>query len=323
MPQPRKALISLRDTPYYHCMSRCVRRAFLCGQDEYSGINYEHRRDWLEDKLHQTASAFAIKLCAYAVMNNHYHVVLNVREDTAQSWTNLEVVQRWHSLFSGTAISQLFELGAPLKPSELEHVSDCVNRWRKRLTDISWFMRVVNESIARRANAEDECKGRFWEGRFKSQALLDEKSLLSCMAYVDLNPVRAGIAKSPETSDHTCVQQRINAVRSNHETTESIEQFMGTRSEEIGLPFVLADYLELVDWTGRIMRSDKRGAMDPALPPILGRLGLERENWNILTTDFESQFSHWVGAEDQVRQIYKDKHYQRIPSTRQYRTLLG
>jgi putative transposase len=63
MLQPRKNIISLADTPYYHCMSRCVRRAFLCGVDHYSGNDYEHRRAWLEDKLHHTASIFAIKLC--------------------------------------------------------------------------------------------------------------------------------------------------------------------------------------------------------------------------------------------------------------------
>ena len=118
MPQPRKTLISLSDTPFYHCMSRCVRRAFLCGVDDYSGINYEHRRDWLEYKLHRTADAFAIRLCAYAVMNNHYHVVLNVRSDMAASWSDHEVVERWHRLFSGTSLSQQFELGEALSDPE-------------------------------------------------------------------------------------------------------------------------------------------------------------------------------------------------------------
>ena len=198
MPQPRKSLICLSDTPFYHCMSRCVRRAFLCGIDHYSGIDYQHRRDWLEDKLHHTADAFAIKLCAYAVMNNHYHVVLNVRSDIAESWTHYEVVERWHRLFSGTPLSQQFILGAPLSKSESEGLSKDIAVWRQRLTDISWFMRIVNEAIARQANSEDNCTGRFWEGRFKSQALLDDKALLSCMAYVDLNPIRASIAKTPE-----------------------------------------------------------------------------------------------------------------------------
>lgn len=323
MPQPRKSLISLDDTPFYHCIARCVRRAFLCGVDGYSGINYEHRRDWLEDKLHQTAEAFAIKLCAYAVMNNHYHVVLNVRSDIAESWSNHEVVEHWHMLFSGTPISQQFEMGATLTKPEIESLNNDIAKWRKRLADISWYMRVVNEAIARQANTEDKCTGRFWEGRFKSQALLDDKALLSCMAYVDLNPIRAGIAKSPEGSEFTCVKKRIIAEKSKRSLIETIEQFTGNQNEEVGLPFLLTDYLELIDWTGRILRDDKRGAINSNLPPILERLGFERSAWNKLTTSFESQFTHWVGQEEAVKVIYKDRKYQRIPSVAVNRLLLG
>ena len=319
MPQPRKSLICLSDTPFYHCMSRCVRRAFLCGVDSYSGVDYEHRRDWLESKLLCLADTFAIKLCAYAIMNNHYHVVLNVRSDLALSWSKTEVVERWHALFSGTALSQAFAAGAALNKTQTHLLNKEVALWRHRLSDISWFMRIINESIARQANAEDKCTGRFWEGRFKSQALLDDQALLACMAYVDLNPIRAGIAKSPETSDHTSIQQRIN---SKH-THSALEQFIGSRSQEIGLPFLLKDYLELVDWTGRIVRDDKYGAINSGLPPILQRLNLELDAWKTVTTEFEGRFKQWVGAETLMQQIYKNKHYQRIPSTAQHRTLFG
>ena len=323
MPQPRQSIISLNDTPFYHCMSRCVRRAFLCGVDHYSGVSYEHRRDWLEEKLLLVADVFAIKLCAYAVMSNHYHVVLNVRSDMAESWNPYDVVERWHRLFSGTPLSQQFMLGAPLTKAESELLSKDIAVWRKRLTDISWFMRIVNESIARQANSEDQCTGRFWEGRFKSQALLDDKALLSCMAYVDLNPIRAGITKTPEASDFTCVQKRIQSLKSNEPTPSMIEDFVGHQSEHIGLPYQLNEYLDLVDWTGRILLPKKRGSINPNLPPILERLGFDNNKWRTLTTAFEAQFSHWVGHEKSVKQIYMDKHYQRIPSTKACRALLG
>ena len=207
MTLPRKSLISLSDTPYYHCVSRCVRRAYLCGYDRFTQKSFEHRRQWLEVKLLTLADVFAIKLCAYAVMSNHYHVVLHVRLDIANQWTEHEVVMRWHQLFNGTFISQQYLNGEPLNQAQWRVLRADIKKWRSRLCDISWYMRIINESIARQANKEDNCSGRFWEGRFKSQALLDEHAVLSCMAYVDLNPIRAGMAATPEQSAHTSIRK--------------------------------------------------------------------------------------------------------------------
>jgi len=169
MPKPRYAQVSLESTPYYHCVSRCVRRAFLCGRDPLSGNSYEHRRQWIEDKLLALAGIFSLDICAYAIMSTHYHVVFHVDQDKAENWTQAEVIQQWHQLFSGNLLSQRFLRNEKLGKAELIVLGKSVEEWRKRLMDISWFMRVLNESIARQANAEDGCTGRFWEGRFKSQ----------------------------------------------------------------------------------------------------------------------------------------------------------
>ncbi len=99
MTTPRKQLISLADTPYYHCISRCVRRAFLCGEDKLTGKTFEHRRAWVEDKLLALSQVFAIDVCAYAIMSNHTHVVLFVDEASAKLWSTEEVLKRWHKLF--------------------------------------------------------------------------------------------------------------------------------------------------------------------------------------------------------------------------------
>ena len=217
MTRARSTLISPQDTPYYHCVSRCVRQSFLCGKNKFTGASYEHRRGWVEDRLHLLAEVFAIDVCAYAVMSNHTHVVVHINEDKAKSWSVTEVIQRWHRLYRGTLLSNQY-----VSPHERENmpesmvvaVEEVAKIWRTRLSSISWFMRSLNEYIAREANKEDGCKGRFWEGRFKSQALLDEAALAACMVYVDLNPVRAKMATTPEQSDHTSIQYRINAARS-------------------------------------------------------------------------------------------------------------
>ncbi len=323
MTQARKNIVSLNDTPFYHCMSRCVRRAFLCGIDHYSGNDYEHRRDWLEHKLHEVASIFAIRLCAYAIMSNHYHVVLHVRSDIARSWSDREVIEHWHQLYSGTLLSSRYLNNAPLNKIETKLLNKDIQLWRDRLCSISWFMRVVNEFIAIKANKEDQCTGRFWEGRFKSQALLDDKALLSCMAYVDLNPIRAAMAPTPEESQFTCIRARILAKQTKVNLPATIEAFIGTQQDTIGLPFELNDYLELVDWTGRIIRDDKRGTISKDLPSILSRLEFNADMWSILTKDFEAQFSHWVGSESIIKKTYQDRHYQRIPKAKNCARLLG
>ena len=83
MTTARKNLIGPASTPYYHCMARCVRRAFLYGRDDFSGKNYDHRRQWVVDRLKELAGIFSIKVCAYAVMSNHYHVVLHIHRKPA------------------------------------------------------------------------------------------------------------------------------------------------------------------------------------------------------------------------------------------------
>ncbi|CAK0776727.1 transposase [Gammaproteobacteria bacterium] len=196
-------------------VSRCVRRVFLCGEDSHTGKNFDHRRGWLETWILQLAGVFAIDVAAYAVMSNHYHIVLRIDALRAAEWSIEEVLERWTRLFTGPVIVQRYlspETRALMTESECDKVVELAEGYRERLTNLSWFMRVLNESIAREANREDGVKGRFWEGRFKSQALLDEAALLSAMAYVDLNPIRAGIAFTPEESDHTSIQARIEAL---------------------------------------------------------------------------------------------------------------
>jgi REP element-mobilizing transposase RayT len=208
----RRLIVDPACSGVYHCVSRCVRRAFLCGRDSYSGRNYEHRRGWIRDRLRELAGVFAVEVHSYSVMSNHLHVVVRTLPQRVEGWSDEEVARRWLWLFPGRG-------GQPGRPPDGDAIRAlCLDRiklakCRERLADLSWFMRCLNEPIARRANREDECTGRFWEGRFKCQKLEDTGAVLACMAYVDLNPVRAGIAETPEQSEFTSVQDRAAACR--------------------------------------------------------------------------------------------------------------
>ncbi|WP_299080484.1 transposase [uncultured Paraglaciecola sp.] len=323
MAQPRSSQISLSDTPYYHCVSRCVRRSFLCGIDNYSGQSYEHRRGWVEQRLLFLSSVFAIDICAYAVMSNHVHVVLHVDVEQAQSWNDNDVLSRWHLVHKGTLLTQMFLKGDALSQAQLLTLDDTIAEYRKRLYDISWLMRDLNEYIAREANKEDDCTGRFWEGRFKSQALLDESALLACMAYVDLNPIRAKVADTPDTSKHTSIHTRLAAIPHAH-TQHSLMPFVGNPKQNMpkGIAFSLKDYCELVDTTGRIIRGNKTGHIDHQQPPILQRLGLSDEQWLTLTTEFEQHFCYAAGAEMLMNKFKRHTGHQRIRGMGKAKSLL-
>ncbi len=313
MPVPRKQQISLTDTPYYHCVSRCVRRAFLCGEDTFSGKSYEHRRQWVEDRILFLSTVFSIDVCAFAVMSNHTHVVLHVDEHQAKRWSEEEVCKRWHKLHKGTLLSQKFAASGSqaLTPAQHFTLGDTLKVYRERLTSISWFMRELNEPIARQANKEDQCTGHFWEGRFKSQALLDEHALAACMVYVDLNPIRAKMAKTPETSEHTSIKRRIHDLKSGHQP-KTLMPFVGDtrQAQPKGLSFALIDYINLVDLSGRAINPRKRGAIDVHESTILVRLGIDETLWSTLTCEFEAQFHGAAGSINALK-VYRQNNKRR------------
>ena len=137
MTSPRRTLIDLDSTTHYHCIARCVRRAFLCGEDSLTGNSYEHRKPWVADRLKRLASIFAIEVCAYAVMSNHYHVVLHVDAQTAKSWSDCEVLQRWTKLFDGPLLVQQFLAGKIPDQAQQQRLTEYATTYRQRLGDIS------------------------------------------------------------------------------------------------------------------------------------------------------------------------------------------
>ncbi|CAI06976.1 MULTISPECIES: hypothetical protein [Aromatoleum] len=332
MTRPRSTLVSVSDTPWYHVVSRCVRRAFLCGTDAHSGQCFEHRRGWIVERVKQLVSVFAIDVAAYAVMSNHYHLVLRIDAERARSWSRDEVLRRWTQLFDGPLAVQrlLAGQGDELDAGTHLAIDDWAEKYRARLYDLSWFMRVLNETLARKANTEDEVTGRFWEGRFRSQALLDEHAILAAMVYVDLNPIRAQMAETPEESEHTSVAERIAALKPARQRRspaprntqppapapqsatpivalkceahlarlpqQPLMPFDATARLKAAIPFAFDDYLELLDSTGRSLRPDKRGAISSTTPAVLNRLNIDPERFIDCATHLMQQFGSAVGA---------------------------
>jgi len=315
----RKRLIDLETTPYYHCINRCVRRAYLCGEDKLTGKNYEGRKQFIIDRMKFLTTVFGIELCAYAVMSNHYHVVLYVNADLVDKLSEKEVAARWTQVYKNTIGLQYVD-GGKLEPRELEAMNNYLPIWRERLKDISWYMRALNEGIARLANREDDCKGHFWEGRFKSQALTDEAALLACMAYVDLNPIRAKLAETPEDSAHTSIQEHVNAYKkeSGQKLNKTLKKVLDDNPQDQQhnpkhlkifaqsqstsdknsnpIPIERQSYLELVDLTGRAIIAGKRGSIPSHLQPILTRFNINPAQWLPTVKKYKHAFGKVVGT---------------------------
>ena len=338
---PRQELIAEEEVGIYHCVQRAVRRAFLCGQDAVTGKNFDYRKTWIQQRLEFLAAYFGIDVLSFAVLSNHLHVILRNRPDVVAGWSDEEVARRWWFLFPQRKDDQ----NRALEPTAadlqmLQADAEALATRRRRLSSLSWFMRCLAEPIARQANREDGCTGHFWEGRYKCQPLLDESAVLACSVYVDLNPIRAGVAQTPETSEYTSAYERIQTVQSNPvETTGAVSSRHVTKAGGAGadrrrrgprdawlspvelqaeakarssgrqtarasdrgfLPLSLSEYLQLLDWTGRQARRDKRGQIPEALAPILDRLQIAGECWLDMVLNFSRWFRRAAGRADSL-----------------------
>lgn len=283
MTTARCKIVDLNETRYYHCISRCVRGASLCGKGA------EHRKQWLEDRLEVLAQSFAVSVAGFSAMSNHLHVLVRIDLEVAEEWSDEEVVRRWMSLSPSGK-------GKRPDPKKLKKLiedvakdSKRVAELRERLANLGWFMKYLKEPLSRMANKEDGCRGAFWEGRYKSIAILDEEALLATCAYIDLNPVAANVTKTPESSPHTSIRQRVEHVRNQGKLEElksadkgsvAASQALGNVEQDHWLipledrrPFTnaepaseregmvekltLGNYLLLVDYTGRLYRAGK------------------------------------------------------------------
>ena len=318
-----------------HVMNRSVRRCFLMGDDPISGKNFDHRKVWMEKKLELHAANFGIDLLGQAILSNHFHLVLRSRPDVVETWDDTEVARRWWRLCP----KRKDEHGVALEPNKFELNSirndpDKVKEIRLRLSDISWWMRLLCQHVGQRANFETGETGKFWESRFKAVRLLDDAAILSCVAYVDLNPIRATLAETIESSDFTSAKKRLEALlletasgtsdesdvspavspaRSPDRSLSPVQidelrdalgarpSAQGTRCSDKGfLNMSSAEYLELLDWTARQIVPGKAGSTPDNIPPLLERVGLKPTNWIALVSNFGQLFHNVAGQPHEI-----------------------
>ena len=304
-----------------------------------SGRSFDHRKRWLVVRIKELAENFAIDVCAYAVMSNHYHLVLHVNQDQLGQWSDEEVTRRWTAIFPNNAkLVETLHLNRKSKAAQKQQRVR-LEEWRTRLGDISWFMRCLNESLARRANREDECTGRFWEGRFKSQALLDEKALVTCMAYVDLNPIRVGISDSLENSDFTSIQERLvveakkvkkrsdrqhrllarraakHLLRGKAAGRQSelsiINEMPGCAGEE-RLPISQRSYVEVLTSTAKALampssEKEKALAFLRDRPGVLPEIGIVPDSWMDAVRNFNRYYAQAAGSETSLINFHQHR----------------
>jgi REP element-mobilizing transposase RayT len=295
----RAQLVDVSLTRWYHCVTRCVRRAFLLADGDFD------RKDWIDRRLQELAQTFAVSVGGFSVMDNHLHVLLRLDPDLAQSWSDEDVVRRWGRLFPPRDKSrQPLAVSSAWVAWRLED-AQWVAKARQRLQSLSWFMKCLKEPLSRLANRQDQTRGAFFEGRFKSVAILDEESLLATCAYIDLNPVAAGIAQVPEASPHTSIKTRVEHVHAQNRGDALPADQRGSAAGSVasaGLEeslwlcpiedrrrldspregmlegFSLGNYLVLVDYTGRLFREGK-AAISRELSGILDRIGSSAASW--------------------------------------------
>jgi len=308
---PRKSLVSVDTTPSYHVVSRCVRRTFLFGVVDNK--DFGHRRDAIVARLAELTQSFCIDVAAYAIMSNHYHLVIRIQKQRALDLNIRDVITRWHKLFSLPFLVKRLADNEEISAAEREEAIQQIELRRERLYDLSWFMRCLNEPIARMANLEDGCTGRFWEGRFKSQALLDERAELQAMAYVDLNPIRAKIADSIETSDFTSIQTLLDRAQSPMKAL--LLPFTGILHQSHNpehIPYNFIEYIQLVDWTGRQIKTGKRGYIAETIPPILERLNIQTAAWLHNCKALECNYYRVIGSAARLKEFCEKFKQRRV-----------
>ena len=285
--------LALQSAAYYYCAARCVRESRSRRLVQFATKRREHRKAWVVERLRELSDIFAIELCAYSVMPNHYHMVVRVDAAAAQRWTDEEVIERWQRLFGLPSAMERFLHGSESRDRATARA--IVARWRGWLTDVTRYARYLNDWLAERANLEERRKHRAWRGRFTCRPLTDAASVLTAMAYVDLNPVRAGLHFHGEAAAPTSIYDRKRMFFRHAPHGPRLRAFLCEAASEDALPCSREEYIELIDWTRRAIRRNQLAQLDRSPPESFTRLGLDARQWKLAMSSKTHVFRRPLG----------------------------
>ena len=356
MTKARKYIYDENLCAHYHAISRIVQGGFLMGLDETTGINYDYRLNWVQDRLKELSAIFTIIIGGHSVMNNHFHINLQTRPDLTAALSDREVIQRYFKLHPPKQSKKKTLTAEEWKFLEDEVIANkkLMIEYRRRIGSLSEFMKALKEPIARRANQESNKKGHFWDSRFKSILLVGAEAVALCQVYIDSNPIRASIAETPEASKFTSAHTRLKASEAckkitelkklealGHEIHEDKKKEIEEVSKLIGSADWLApfyqgenhlrpffkitekEYFLLLDNTVRELSPGKKGYMDPSLDSIFDRLKIDREKWLEAIINYDKWFYRIIGKIKNAWETIKDTTAHWFKGSKTNRHLFG
>ena len=301
MPRPaRSTVYDPTQHGVYHCFNRTTRRSYLHGIDPLTEYDYSHRRGWFRERMKFLISKFCLDLLSYAIMPNHWHCVIRNRPDLVKQLSDRQVAIRWLSLTSRKPTRG--NNGGKIRECEIDAIlsdPERVEELRVRLSDISWFVKLMCQTVARQCNIEDGCTGHFFEERFKLNSLDEQEDVLACMAYVDLNPLKAHLADSLDDPNAiVSIRERLETIDGSEVDTSDWLSPIELFGEADGLPGAVVNDLTLeeVQERRRQMEEDL-GCLPMTFASYVNLL------WQLAIESRPDLQSHFALTAEQMREV--------------------
>lgn len=309
----RKEIIRPNQVAVYHCWATTLPKMVLCGKKGKK--DYDHRKEWIRARLVQMSEVFAVEVCGYSINKDRLDVVIRVRPDVAKKWSKEEVARRWKMIHPQDRDRELeFETVKPSKQQTQELLADKgqLEECRKRLFDVTWFVRDLCEAVARRMNREEGRKGRVWYGRFRTRQILDAPAALAACVALEASPVLSGCTGDIAQGGYSSACDRIAGVKARAKAKARAPRSndpdawlnpldagkpRGKTPAKSAFPMNPSDYVQVVEWTGKQFAAKKMDAAPPAdVAAAIKKMGLDPENWLEFVANLNERFTRAVGS---------------------------